>query len=83
LRIVEELDDEEDKLLFKWEREGLDVVIVVVVVVVEVDDDKGRFDGIGCFNAIEVNDDGLTSESMTKEKKKKILRFFILLIIIK
>jgi len=69
LRIVEELDDEEDKLLFKWEREGLDVVIVVVVVVVvEVDDDKGRFDGIGCFNAIEVNDDGLTSESIEKQR---------------
>jgi len=66
LRIVEELD--EDKLLFKWEREGLDVVIVVVVVVVEVDDDKGRFDGIGCFNAIEVNDDGLTSESIEKQR---------------
>jgi hypothetical protein len=41
-------------------------------------------DGTGFFNDIEeVNDDGLTSESMTKEKKKKILRFFILLIIIK
>ncbi len=69
MRIVEELD--EDKLLFKWEREGLDGlddVVIVVVVVVEVDDDKGRFDGIGCFNAIEVNDDGLTSESIEKQR---------------
>ncbi len=70
MRIVEELDDDEDKLLFVWEREGLDGldVVIVVVVVVEVDDDKGRFDGIGCFNAIEVNDDGLTSESIEKQR---------------
>ena len=65
LRIVEEFD-EDDKLLFKWEIEGADEfdVAVFVVVVVEFDDDNGILDGIGFFNDIEVNDDGLTSESI-------------------
>ncbi len=64
LRIVDEFDGEEDNFLFKWEigvdKFDDDDVFVVVVVV----DDNGILDGTGFFNEIEVNDDGLTSESI-------------------
>ena len=71
MRIVEEFDgeEEEESFLFKWESEGVerfdvDVFVVVVVAVAEIDDDNGILDGTGFFNEIEVNDDGLTSESI-------------------
>jgi hypothetical protein len=77
LRIVEEFDDE-DKLLFKWEIEGANGFVVVVfdvVVAVEFDDDNDILDGTGFLNEIDVNDDGLTSESIKIEEKKNISRY--------
>ncbi len=72
MRIVEEFDDD-DKLLFKWEIEGANGFVVVVfdvVVAVEFDDDNDILDGTGFLNEIDVNDDGLTSESIKIEEKK-------------
>ncbi len=72
MRIVEEFDDE-DKLLFKWEIEGANGFVVVVfdvVVAVEFDDDNDILDGTGFLNEIDVNDDGLTSESIKIDEKK-------------
>ncbi len=77
MRIVEEFDDE-DKLLFKWEIEGANGFVVVVfdvVVAVEFDDDNDILDGTGFLNEIDVNDDGLTSESIKIEEKKNISRY--------
>lgn len=70
LRIVDELDDDDDNFLFKWERgvDKFDGDVLVVVVVEEIDDDNGILDGTGFFNEIEVNDDGLTSESIQIKK---------------